>query len=364
MARIKQGTTAALILRRVRATSRLAGIFGRASRLTPTLRGREPTFTRHLDAPGVRAVLVVTAIALAGAAAGLGAGSGSAVDCSKTSVGLVPLTDLGAGTYKGFRGGLYPGGRNAPSAAYLARGLAAAKLVRPIDGKIVLLSIGMSNTTIEFSELVREAGADADKSPAVTVVDGAIGGQDAEKIKDPAYRYWSAVDARLRAAGATGAQVQAVWLKEAIIRESEPFPADAQRLRADLRQIVQILVQRFPNLRLIFVSSRIYAGYATTPLNPEPIAYQSGFAVKWLVGDAIDGHLRVAPWIGWGPYLWTDGTKGRADGLTWTCADVREDGTHPSPAGAQKVAAMLLRFFETSPTSRPWFNARRTASSP
>jgi lysophospholipase L1-like esterase len=60
-----------------------------------------------------------------------------------------------------------------------------------------------------------------------------------------------------------------------------------------------------------------------------------------------------------GPYLWTDGTNGRADGLTWTCADVREDGTHPSPSGAQKVAGMLLRFFESSPTSRPWFTSGR-----
>jgi hypothetical protein len=62
------------------------------------------------------------------------------------------------------------------------------------------------------------------------------------------------------------------------------------------------------------------------------------------------------PWIGWGPYLWTDGEKGRADGLTWSCpADVRDDGTHPSPAGSAKVARMLLRFFKTDPTAKSWF---------
>jgi hypothetical protein len=104
------------------------------------------------------------------------------------------------------------------------------------------------------------------------------------------------------------------------------------------------------------VSSRTYGGYATSSLNPEPSAYESGFAVKWLVGDAIDGHLKVRPWAGWGPYLWTNGTKGRSDGLTWTRDDVRaQDGTHPPPSGSQKVAGLLVRFFETSPTSKGWF---------
>jgi hypothetical protein len=121
---------------------------------------------------------------------------------------MTPITDLGAGTYEGYHGGLYPGMKNTPSGAYLARGLAAARSVKPIDGKIVLLSIGMSNTTLEFQEFQREAHPAAD----VLVVDGAVSGQDAEKIKDPAYGYRGRVDGRLAAAGATAAEVQAVWL--------------------------------------------------------------------------------------------------------------------------------------------------------
>lgn len=35
------------------------------------------------------------------------------------------------------------------------------------------------------------------------------------------------------------------------------------------------------------------------------------------------------------------------------------DGTHPSPtSGVQKVAGLLLDFFTTDPTARPWFLAR------
>jgi hypothetical protein len=303
-------------------------------------------------------------LALTAAVVATAGHSAASADCSRTSVGLTPLIDLKTGRYQGYQGGLYPAGKNAPSKAYLKQGLARVKLVKPRDasgkpapgGKIVLLSVGMSNTTMEFSEFKREADVDPHKSADVVIVDGAQGGQDAEIVKSPAARYWSVVDQRLERAGVTRSQVQVVWLKEAIIRPTEQFPADAERLQSDLRQIVALMRERFPKLQLVYVSSRTYAGYATTPLNPEPYAYQSGFAVKWLVRERIQGKLKSRPWLAWGPYLWTDGTKGRSDGLVWTCADVRADGTHPSPtSGAQKVAALLLELFTTSSTAKSWF---------
>jgi hypothetical protein len=276
-------------------------------------------------------------------------------NCSQTSVGLTPLSDLGKRTYHGYHGGLYANGKNSPPKAYLKTGLARAKAVQPVDGKIVLLSIGMSNTTQEFSAFKRLADADPRKNPALTIVDGAQGGQDAEIVKDPNARFWSVVGARLALAGATPAQVQAVWLKEAIARPSEAFPADARQLKNDLEGIVKILQAKFSNLRLVYLSSRTYGGYATTALNPEPYAYDSGFAVKWTVLDRIAGNL-TGPWLAWGPYLWTNGTKGRKDGFVWTCADTRpSDGTHPSASGQQKVAQLLLSFFTTNATARPWF---------
>src|SRR5204862_7432809 len=124
---------------------------------------------------------------------------------------------------------------------------------------------------------------------------------------------------------------------------------DARRLESDLGTIVQILQRRYPSLRLIYLSSRTYGGYATTPLNPEPYAYDSGFAVKWLIDQRIGGRSR-GPWLGWGPYLWTDGTNGRRDGFVWGCDDVTGDGTHPSASGRLKVADLLLHFFSTDPT--------------
>src|SRR5919198_2042084 len=116
--------------------------------------GRTPN--RSLTSPGQaeamkRFGLLLVAVLAAGAGAAPASRMRVAADCSKTSVGLLPLTDLKKGRYQGFQGGLYARGRHSPSRRYLKLGLTKARLVKPIGGRIVLLSIGMSNTTMEFS---------------------------------------------------------------------------------------------------------------------------------------------------------------------------------------------------------------------
>ena len=268
-----------------------------------------------------------------------------------------PADGHGPAELPGYRGGLYPSARNRPTTAYLRKGLNAAKQIRPIDGKIVLLSVGMSNATAEFSAFKKLADHDPAKSPDLTIVDGALDGWDAERVKkQPAY--WDSVDQHLIAAGVSAAQVQAIWLKEAIAGESRRFPQDAKALQADLRAIVRVMRVRYPNLRLVYLSSRTYGGYAITGLNPEPAAYDSGYAVRGLIQERMAGKV-TGPWLGWGPYLWTDGLRGRNDGLFWACDDVENDGTHPSRSGIQKVATLLLDFFKTDPTARRWFVVRQ-----
>jgi len=290
--------------------------------------------------------------------------SGAKALCGQTSTPYTPLEDLGGGLYRGYQGGLYPGGSDAPPASYLSQGLAYSQNVQPLDqsgrpsawrGRIAVLSIGMSNAELEFGafqQLARSAGI----NPHVALVNGAEAGQPAQVIRNASAAYWQDVDSTLRSSGLTAAQVQVVWLKEAREFETLRFPADALALRSDLSAIVAILRSRFPNLEFVYVSSRSYAGYASTILNPEPYAYESGFAVKWLVEDRIGGQLSGRPWIGWGPYLWTNGTKGRSDGLVWTCADVQSDGTHPTASGQAKIARLLLAALSSDPTSRPWFS--------
>ena len=304
----------------------------------------------------------------------------AASDCGKTSTGLIPLTELGSAAYQGMQGGLYPEGSNTRPFVHEAAGLGMADLITPRKwngkpkkkGRIVLLSIGMSNTTMEFSAFKSMADLDPDKNPRLVIVDGAQGGMAANIItdpNDPKYQeFWETVDSRLDQAGVSAKQVQVAWVKQADIRPTAAFPADAIALQAELEQIARLLAERFPNLRIAYYSSRIYAGYASTSLNPEPFAYQSGFAVKWMIEKQISGSPELnydkslgevrAPWLAWGPYLWADGLDARADGLTWACSEYNDDGTHPAAAARTKVARMLLDFFKSDSTAAPWFVAR------
>ncbi len=301
--------------------------------------------------------------------------------------GLVSLTEMGEGKYKEEDGGLYGGGSNVPPAAHREAALKEAARTRPLDaegrpspdGKIVLISVGMSNTSQEFGPFKRLADADPAKSPHVVIVNGAQGGKDAGSWANALTRPapagqqpspWDVLDERLKAAGVTGPQVQAAWIKQACAGPARfgQFPDHARVLQRDMAIILNELKRRYPSLRIAFLSSRIYAGYATTPLNPEPYAYEGAFAVRWLIQDQIKGVPELnympergevkAPLVLWGPYLWGDGlTARKADGLVWKREDLGGDGTHPSRSGQQKVADLLLEFFKTDPAARGWFVA-------
>ena len=154
---------------------------------------------------------------------------------------------------------------------------------------------------------------------------------------------------------------------------------------------------RYLNLKQVFVTSRIYGGWANGNgngcLNPEPFAYELGFTVQRAIvaqinqtanppvqgTDPYSGQLdyTVAPWFDWGPYLWADGVNPvnlRSDGLVWcdwstrsnsrcsnNLGDVRfgdldqgytqyyGDQIHPTAWGTQKVATQLLEWMQNSP---------------
>ena len=310
--------------------------------------------------------------------------------------GVTPLMDMVPGdTYLGFAGGLYPDGTARMPASHDSAGRQAARLIRPLDangnpagaGKIVLMSVGMSIPTMEWCQgadvtscqlpesfMVRAWNDPTIRNGAPELVDGANGKQTIpfwDQASDVQYGW--VTSQRLTPRGLTEKQVQAIWMKVVNSDPTVSLPAanaDAYSIVTGYGNILRALRVHYPNLRVVFLSSRSYAGYATGTTDPEPYAYEHGFAVKWVVeaqirqrdAGVIDlraGDLgpAVTPWIGWGPDLWANGATPRRDGLSWVPADFLRDGLHPAAPGVVKVVSRLLPFFKTSPQSRCWFLA-------
>lgn len=319
----------------------------------------------------------------------------TSVTLALTTPSFTPLNDLGAGLYNDqFQGGLYPGGSNVMPFTHHAAGRATARHIWPrdvagnpdLDGSYALLSIGMSNTTQEFCSGNSQVGCAAYSfmgqaavhpvvnTESLVIVNGAKGGKSAAFWDSPDDEDYDRVrDQVLSAEGLTEQQVAAAWVKVANPRPEASLPeatADAYLLVEQMGNIARALKTRYPNIQQAYYSSRIYAGYATTMKNPEPYAYESGFAVKWLIEaqinqmngggiDPIAGNLNyldgTAPWLAWGPYMWADGLNPRSDGLTWEPGNFNNDGTHPSETGREKVGVQLLNFFLSDPHSQSWF---------
>lgn len=312
-----------------------------------------------------------------------GQAGGASAEPPKASEGLPkdvkPICDMSAADrYKGEDGGLYGGGRNEPPEAPGKAALAESQKIGPLDrvgkpskdGKVGFISIGFSNTTQEFQKF-QQLLKSVTVPPHLAVVDGAMGGRDAPmwaSNKAPAGPGpWDVLMKRLDAAGVAPAQVQAVWLKMVLARPNAygEFPKHVQVYKENMVVIVQRIKRTFPNARIVYLSTRIYGGYAGGG-SPEPYAYETGFGVRGLILDQIKGSPELnydaakgevkAPLLLWGPYTWANGTTPRSDGLVWEVSDYQPDRLHPSPAsGQEKVARRLLEFLQTNPTARPWF---------
>jgi hypothetical protein len=384
--------------------------------------------------------------------------TGTGVQTHPSADPKIPLIDMGGNrTYLGYNGGLFDGnfpphdnGCNNPPADHAAVGESRAALVQPLDssgapsaaGQIVLLSIGLSNTVMEWcgaGGLIGSTmcGTASNPSPAdvksfmnqtsdpsikpllnsvVTVINGAISSQPAcawtyvtgppspacvpsnppQTLND----YDAILDYELAPNGLTEKQVEALWLKEADVTPAPNTPhlgcsdctPDAQTLEGNLGLIVRAAKIRYPNLRIIVLSSRIFGGFATPNMTREPYAYEGGYAVKWLIraqinqmrGGGIDpvaGDLdynSVAPWIVWerladtaslagSTYTWANSSTStglpyaNSDGVIWPDNSGQDyfesNGQHPDSWGICQVATLLLNYFSRSDFTKGWFLA-------
>jgi hypothetical protein len=289
------------------------------------------------------------------------------------STGLKPLTEMSADDkYKGEDGGLYGGGRNEPPKVHQLAAEKALKKITPLDaqgkpsprGKIVFISLGMSNAAGEFRMFKDLADRDPQKSPDVSIVNCAIGGAGVASWASAGSGTWQKVAQRLKEAGVTPEQVQVAWIKHA-----EPGPSPdtvnlqyARYVKDKIAASLTVTRSTFPKLRVAYLSSRIYGGYNIAGIrrvNPEPFAYETAFSVRWVIQDQIAREKKGKvdrPVLLWGPYLWADGvTPRKSDKLVWDRKDLGADGVHPSRTGGQKVARLLLEFFKNDAGAKSWF---------
>jgi hypothetical protein len=297
-----------------------------------------------------------------------------------TSTPMVAINDLGTGTYQGSEGGLYPNGSNNRPDPHDSDGVSIAQGIQPLDssgnpdpnGKEVLLAVGESTAQNEFNYFLPIANADPAKNPSLVLVNGAQGGATPNQFKSTTSNYWATVlNNYLPQNNVTPQQVVAAWIEDTDGIATGTFPSDMTTLQSEYETMMRSMLTLFPNLKLVYFSSRVYGGYSNgvgKPSNPEPYAYEVGFAVKWAIQDQINGvgNLNynpvngavVAPWMSWGPYYWSNGMLGRNDGTIWDCEDFSSDGTHPSATfGQGKVATPLLNFLKTDNTTAPWYLA-------
>jgi hypothetical protein len=293
----------------------------------------------------------------------------------KDKVGFKPLTEMTVeDRYLGQDGGLYGGGKNTPPEEHRRAAETILAQIKPlnargepaIDGRVVFVSISMSNATQEFSKFKQLADRDPRKSPSLTIVDCAQGGQAMAEWVAAGAQPWTVAEGRIANASVTPEQVQVAWIKLANKGPRGTLDEHGKKLENDTLAVIQNAKARFPNLRIAYLSSRIYGGYTMGALNPEPYAYESAFPARWLIQRQIKGDAALnydatrgdvkAPLLLWGPYLWADGVTPRAaDKLVYTREDLRDDGTHPSEQGREKVAKLMLEFFATDELARPWF---------
>lgn len=334
-------------------------------------------------------------------------------DCSLTSTrlishigkDLVPLYEMGVNDYypdssHSLRqeGGLYGGGSNNIPSAHYQKVVESTNAIVPrdvngnpdsVNGKVCMVAIGMSNTRREFNVFISRADSDSEKSPRVQLVNTAQESMVAsswakrsvptQQNPDPWEGTRGFVE-RIASAGCSPAQVQAAWIKLTNANPDQPgredFPIYSEEMYRDMTKVVTYLRQ-YSNVKVAYLSTRMYGGYSLIPLSPEPSVFESSFAMRWLIQDQMGDHQSNtslatsvpytdvtydnAPTLVWGPYFWANGLVSRngndplIGNLTWTCNDMVDDGVHPADSAKDKISGFLLSYFKTDPLAKSWF---------
>lgn len=324
------------------------------------------------------------------------------INCSAPNTGLTPFLDLQTGYYMGYQAGLYPGGTNILSGPHLKSGKTIAQGIKPLDGDgnvnygdgaVLIVSFGPSvpgHIFNKFVQHIRDPSVNYNLNPCVDAVNLCIGGKDISYGTDDstADDYWSDLVSNVEAIGYTAEQVQIGWMyfNAKGLTEEPVFPDNSILMKDLFVKFINKSKEYFPNLKIMYVSSRHWGGYADTTLTEyyslaEPASYQNSWTVKWLIEEQINntnpllqyrGANPKAPYLLWGPNFWCDGNIRRLyDDKRYVCElsfDL-DDGYHLSDQQDSKDALDIedvmyygdvgKQFMKNSPTWEnciPWLD--------
>jgi len=296
-------------------------------------------------------------------------------NCDAPNSGLTPFLDLQTGTYMGYQAGLYPGGTNTLTGPHLKSGKTIAKGIKPLDGDgnvnfgdgvVLVAGFGPSvpgHIYNKFVEHVRTPSEKYDMNPCMDAINLCVGGKDISyPTSDSLYvAYWEGLVQNVYDVGYTPQQVQIGWMYFNAKGLTEPpaFPGKSLEMEELYIQFINKAKEYFPNLKIMYMSSRHWGGFADTTITEyyslaEPASYQNSWSVKWTVEAQINGtepRLQYkgaapkAPYILWGPNFWCDGELKRMwDDKKYICelSFDEDDGYHLSDQQDSKDALDIL----------------------
>ncbi len=282
----------------------------------------------------------------------------------------ISVTDATQTPYSTF---LYPSNSNDMPALHRSKGQSIAAGIVPLDvngnpdvvnGKIKIIAEGPSNQRDEMDKFFElHIDGNAALHPNLEFENLAVGSCDlvcwadgGPGAVDPQVQIAFVKHTNNRKQNQDGSPLQANGYFNTAADKS--FPNHAQTTKSMLKTRILDLKIKYPNLKIVYLTSRSFGGWSCDPSNDqyrEPVGYEEGFSVKWLVEDqtlgndpdlAFEGANPQAPWIAWGPYLWDPATPQD---------HMKDDGVHPCETGQTVIADKWYDFLTNDNTAAPWF---------
>lgn len=313
---------------------------------------------------------------------------GSAIaqkNCDPKKLGYPSLTDLGPDQkFKQYYGGLYPtdlhpdtiARRNEQYDIY-------AKRVQPINGRILTLAIGNPNGVGQFNYMVDSVRKHPKFIAQNTFVNlcGPKWNIETFVSKTKKLNGSDSVSKAINKLGYEDNDLQVIWM---YLGSSTIKPDTFRNIRYNYLDLTTKITSasmnlrsRFPNLKFIFISSQVYAGYvdvSNTSIDSTLLStndYYSAWSIRQVVYDQYQGagsygntffskeQLKEKFWplvaaTRWAVDNWSDGNTTRKDGLEWLCEDFEADGWTLAPLGIEKAGKRLAHFFLTDTLTKQW----------